>query len=193
MTDPPHVVAIAGSLRDDSTTRLALERALSAAESAGATTRLVDLREYDLPVFDADDREVGDADRLKTAVERADGVLLGTPVYHGSYSGALKNALDYLSKDEFEATTVGLLASAGGSFPRPTLEHLRTISRTLGAWTLPHQVAIPDAGSRFEDGVLIDEDLAERVDTLGTDVVRYAGVATYRDRRAQTPVPTSDD
>jgi len=64
-SDPPRVVAICGSLRDASHTRVALEVLLDAADDAGADTQLIDLREYDLPPFDPDDRDVGDAARLK--------------------------------------------------------------------------------------------------------------------------------
>ena len=91
----PHVVGIAGSLRDGSYTRVGVERALEAAAETGATTELLDLREYDLPVFDADARAAGDAPELTRRIREADAILLGTPVYHGSYSAPLKNALDY--------------------------------------------------------------------------------------------------
>ena len=58
----PHVVGIAGSLRDGSYTRIGIERALAEAEERGASTDLIDLRNLDLPVFDADAREAGDAE-----------------------------------------------------------------------------------------------------------------------------------
>ena len=45
-----HVVAICGSLRDESYTQLALEHALAAAEEQGGTNEFLDLREWDLPV-----------------------------------------------------------------------------------------------------------------------------------------------
>jgi NAD(P)H-dependent FMN reductase len=71
-------------------------------------------------------------------------------VYHGSYSGVLKNAMDYCGFDEFEDTTVGLLAVSGGSFPTGALEHLRLVCRAVNAWVLPHQAAIPSAREAFE-------------------------------------------
>jgi len=172
----PHVVGICGSLRDESYTRLGIERALESAADHGASTRLVDLREYDLPVFDADERDVGDAERLRRELQAADSILLGTPLYHGSYSAPLKNALDYCGFDEFEDTTVGLLSVAGGSFPTGSLDHLRVVCRALNAWVLPHQTAIPSAHSNFEDGELADEKLAERVDVLGQRAVEYANI-----------------
>ena len=171
-----HVVAITGSLRDRSYTRLAARRVLDAAESRGATTDLIDLRDLDLPVYDGDAGEAGEADELTRRVREADAVLLATPVYHGSYSAPLKNALDYCGFDEFEHTTVGLLAVAGGSFPTTALDHLRSVSRAVNAWVLPHQAALPNVSSRFEGGELVDETMAERVDTLGVRLVQYAHI-----------------
>ena len=171
-----HIVAISGSLRERSYTRLATRRALDAAESRGATTDLIDLRELDLPVYDADEDGAGDADELTRRVGSADSILLATPVYHGSYAAPLKNALDYCGFDEFEHTTVGLLAVAGGSFPTSALEHLRSVSRALNAWVLPHQAALPRVSSRFHDGELVDESMADRVDTLGVRLVEYANI-----------------
>ncbi len=172
------VAAIVGSLRADSYSRLACRRALAAAAGyEGAETDLLDLREFDLPVFDADARSAGDADAFARRVRAADSVILGTPVYHGSYSSALKNALDYCGFDEFDETTVGLLCVSGGSFPTTTLDHLRSVARAVNAWVVPHQVAIPRAREAFgEDEALDDGDVAERVDTLGRRMVEYATI-----------------
>lgn len=187
-----HIVALSGSQRDGSYTRHAIEHALTAAEASGATTDFVDVAALDLPVFDPDRTDAGDAKELRRRVRDADGVLLGTPMYHGSYSSVLKTALDYCGFDEFEETTVGLLVVSGGGFPTPALEHLRSVARALDAWVLPHQVAIPNAHSAFEEGRLTNESLAERVETLGTDLVEYAGVETYPETTAACAVPTAD-
>lgn len=176
MSTQPHVVAICGSLRDGSHTRTALGHALDGARERGASTDLLDLREFDLPPFDPDHDEAGDATRLRQAVREADSVILGTPMYHGSYSAVLKNALDYCGFDELEETTVGLLAVAGGSFPTGALDALRTVCRALDAWTLPHQVAIPSAYDQFEDGEFVDDSLEERTLVLGERVVEYASI-----------------
>ena len=171
------VAAIVGSLRADSHSRPACRRALTAAEFyEDVETDLLDLQEFRLPVFDADHREAGDAEAFTRRVRAADSVILGTPVYHGSYSSALKNALDYCGFDEFENTTVGLLCVAGGSFPTTTLDHLRSVARAVNAWVVPHQVAIPRAREVFDGETLHDEAVAERVDTLGRRMVEYANI-----------------
>jgi NAD(P)H-dependent FMN reductase len=172
----PHVVAVCGSLRDGSYTRKALRHALDAAERRGASTELVDLREYDLPVFDPDNDDIPEATRLQETIAGADSVLLGTPVYHGSYSTPLKNALDYCGFDEFENTTVGLLCVSGGGFPVTSLDHLRSVCRSLNAWVIPHQAALPKARNMFDGEEFVDEGSAERVATLGERAVEYANI-----------------
>lgn len=188
-TDSVHVVGLVGSLRDRSATRVAVEHALSAAESGAATTDLLDLRTLHLPTFDADEGDAGDAPELRERLRAADAVVLGTPMYHGSYSSPLKTALDYAGFDEFENTTVGLLAVAGGSFPITALDHLRSVMRALDSWVVPFQAAVPRSSeavtwtdSNPEDspadptGELTDDSTAERVATLGRRVVEYANI-----------------
>lgn len=181
----PRVVAVCGSLRDSSRTRTALREALTAAEEAGATTELVDLREYELPSLNAA-ADVPDAEALRETVDRADAVLLGTPNYHGSYSGALKNALDHCGRDEFEGTTVGLLEVAGGQFPGTALVHLRTVCRTLRAWTLPTEVRIPESHVTVDGDGIGDSDVAARTHRLGRELAAYAGVSAYPETVRET-------
>ena len=173
---PPDVAAIAGSLRDDSITRIALQDTLEAATRRGAHTDLVDLRDFELPVYDPDSDEAGDANALRRRIRSADAIVLGTPMYHGSYASPLKVALDYSGFDEFENKTVGLLAVAGGGFPVTALDHLRSVMRSLDAWVLPHQVALPNASSVVTDGRIVDADIETRIETLGEQMVQYANI-----------------
>ncbi|MDG5758346.1 NAD(P)H-dependent oxidoreductase [Natronococcus sp. A-GB1] len=178
-----NVLAVSGSLRDESYTRTALEYVLDSAREAGAETQLLDLREYDLPVYDPDIDDQGDGEAVKRLVREADAVALGSPVYHGSYSGALKNLHDYCGFKEFEDTTVGLLATAGGGSYGSTLDHLRITVRGVHGWVLPHQVGIRGASGEFEadpeaiDGrAFVDEKLEDRTRKLGRMLVEYAHI-----------------
>lgn len=103
----------------------------------------------------------------------------GTPNYHGSYSGALNDALDHCGRDEFAGTTIGLLEAAAGSYPGSAPCHLRPVSRTLGAWTLPTEVGIPDSHSTVIGDGIVEAALSERTRRLSRDLVEYAGVARY--------------
>ena len=171
-----HVVAVVGSLRDGSHTRTATKHALSGVEEAGGTGELLDLREWDLPPLKPDADDQGDAAAFAAKVREADAVILGTPMYHGSFSGVVKNAIDHCGFDEFEGKTVGLLGISGGSFPVTALEHLRSVCRALNAWVLPHQAAVPKSHSAFEDGEFRDDSLGERVEALGRRTVQYANI-----------------
>ncbi|MFC6824863.1 NADPH-dependent FMN reductase [Halopelagius fulvigenes] len=175
MTDT-HVVAVCGSLRERSYTRLSLERVLEAVGEVDATGELLDLREYDLPPMNADREEQGDSAAVVRRIREADAVVLGTPMYHGSYSGVLKNALDYCGFEEFDGKTVGLVAVAGGSFPVTALEHLRSVCRSLNAWVLPHQAAVPNASSQFDDTELANDSIDERLAVLGRRTVGFADI-----------------
>jgi azobenzene reductase len=182
----PSVLAVSGSLRDSSYTRTALRYALDAAAEVGAETSLLDLREYDLPVYDPDIDDQGDGAEVMRLVREADAVALGTPVYHGSYSGALKNFHDYCGFDEYEDTTVGLLATAGGGSYGSTLDHLRITVRGVHGWVLPHQVGIRGASGEFEadpgaidDRAFVDDKLEERTRKLGRMLTEYAFIEPH--------------
>jgi NAD(P)H-dependent FMN reductase len=161
-------------MRNGSYTRKALKHVLDAAAEHGAETELLDVREYDLPVFDPDEEEPPAATELKRKIREADTVVWGSPVYHGSYSAAFRNVHDYCSFDEYEDTTVGLLAAAGGGSFASTLDHMRVTARGVHAWVLPHQVGIRSARNKIEDGEVTDESTEDRVEKLGQQAVEYA-------------------
>lgn len=176
MSAGPHIVAICGSLREDSRTRIALTHTLDGAKRRGASTELLDLREFELPIFDADHDMAGDARELTERVGAADAIILGTPMYHGSYSSVIKTAIDYCGFDEFDATTVGLLGVSGGSFPITALDHLRSVCRSLNAWVIPFQAAVPNASRHIDGEQLIDEAMRDRVERLGERAVQFANI-----------------
>lgn len=180
-SDSKRVVALCGSLRETSKTRVVVEEVLKAANDTGATTELIDLRAYELPCLYAVESPVPDAMALTKTVAAADSVLLGTPNYHGSFSGSLKNALDYCGRDEFEGTTVGLVEVAAGAYPGSALAHLRTVARTLRAWTIPVEVAVPNSHSTVTTNGITDTKIADRARTLGRDLANFAGVSSYPD------------
>ncbi|MFB6220827.1 MAG: NADPH-dependent FMN reductase [Halolamina sp.] len=185
------VVAVNGSMRDGSYTKAALHYALDAAETAGVETDYIDLATADLPLYDpdVDTEDAGEAADLLARMRAADGVLLGSPVYHSSYSAAFRNFHDYCSFDEYENTVAGLLVVAGGGTIASTLGDMRSTVRGVHGWTLPTEVGLRGARNYFEerDGdpdpdkigsdsryAFTDEDLRERTCTLGYRVATYA-------------------
>lgn len=173
------VVGLCGSLRPGSYTRMALEAALAGAREAGALTELVDLRDYQLVFCDGkedESRYPADVARLRAAVKAADGVIFGSPEYHGSFSGVLKNALDLMGFEELEGKMIGLVGVSGGRMGAfEALNGLRTIGRALHAWVIPEQASLPEAWQAFdESGAVKDPKLGARLREVGRQVARYA-------------------
>ncbi len=171
------VVGISGSLRVGSYTTMAMVVALKGAEQEGAKTHLINLNDYDLKFCDGGDEEpTGDVLKLQKLVGSARGIILGTPEYHGSYSGVLKNAMDLMGFDEFEGKMVGLLGVSGGMMGGfNAMNELRTVGRTLHSWVIPSQVAIPNAASVFDkSGNITDEKIQGRLMKLGQQVASFS-------------------
>lgn len=173
---PIRLVAVSGSRRDGSYTKQALEHVLRRAREAGVETTLLDLRTVDLPLYhpDRSASEQGEAAEALRLVREADAVVLGSPVYHGSYSSTFKNFHDYCGFDEYDETVVGLVAVAGGGSYGSTLEHMRSTVRGVHGIVAPRQVGIRSARTKFVDGALTDEGIADRLDALADQVVDYA-------------------
>jgi FMN reductase len=169
------VLALSGSLRPTSTTRHALAAALEAARAAGAEVSWADISE--LPLCDG--REPGAygprVDAFRAALTSADALLIGSPEYHGSFSGVLKNAIDLLGPDDLRGKVIALVATArGDAGAMNTLNHLRQVSRWVSAWVLPSQVSVPRASDAFDAaGMPVREGLAEELEKLGQELVRY--------------------
>ncbi len=174
----PRIVGICGSLRDDSLTRVALQTALQGAAEKDVETLLVDLRHYQLVFCTGNKNESilpPDVFRLRDEVKAAQGIILATPEYHGSFSGVLKNALDLMGFKEFEGKMIGLVGVSGGELGAiNALNQLRMVGRALHAWVVPHQAAIPNAWKHIDAGGVRDKKLEERLKEVGRQVARFA-------------------
>lgn len=184
MAGPLTIVGLGGSLARVSRSRAALQLALEGAESAGASTTLLDLRELALPMYDPD--EVGDtpaaAERLIESCYAADGMLWSSPMYQGTISGAFKNALDWLhvlgSREPpfLHDKVVGLISAAGGTQGLQAINTMEFATRALRAWDVPYVVPVAAAARVFDDdGQIKDPAVELQLKALGGEVVRVAG------------------
>lgn len=160
----PHIVALGGALRTGSTTERLLARALELAEAGGARTTLLAGGEIDFPNFDpATAAESEAVAHMVETIRTADALILGSPGYHGTLSGLVKNALDHLEllraddRVYLDGMPVGLVAvAAGWQASVATLTTLRTIVHSLRGWPTPMGVAVN--GSEPGDSVAAAED-----------------------------------
>lgn len=193
-----HVVAIGGTTRPNSSTERALTHALTAAEAQGATTRLFAGEELaSLPMYAPEDPDrVAAAVDLVTELRRADGIIIGSPAYHGSISGLVKNALDYTEdmRDDdppyFAGRAVGVVATGyGWQGVVATLQTLRQIVHALRGYPTPLGAGINSLEKVFgPDGNVTDEKAAFQLATVGQEVVDLAAqLQTASGREATVP------
>ncbi len=168
------IVGIAGSLRTDSYSQIALKIAAQKVADLGAEEEILDLRTMQLPFCDGGDEypNYPDVRRMQDAVSGADGLILVSPEYHGSISGVLKNALDLMSFDQLSGKVAGFISILGGQSNSNALNDLRVILRWVHAWSIPEQVAIGQAWQSFTpDGKISDEKLSKRLDAFALSLV----------------------
>ena len=176
------IVGLGGSMAKISRSRAALVAALEGAAGAGARTELLDIRELDLPIYNPDeDRPTEAAARLLESCHAADGMVWSSPMYQGSISGALKNALDWLHllrdrEPPFLADKViGLISAAGGTQGLQAINTMEFATRALRGWAVPYVVPVASAASVFDaEGRIQDQAVGLQLERLGQEVVRVA-------------------
>ncbi|WP_232496266.1 NADPH-dependent FMN reductase [Novosphingobium kaempferiae] len=176
------VVGIGGTIGGDSTTERALRIALGHVEAQGLATRLFGGEALgELPLFNPKSpaRTTGEQD-LVAAIRSCSGVILATPGYHGSISGALKNALDLLedtAKDErsyLSGLPVGIVVTAyGWQATGSTLATMRSIVHALRAWPTPFAATINALETRIDADGSTDRLVLEQLCRVGEQVVRF--------------------
>jgi azobenzene reductase len=173
--DGPRVLVISGSIREPSYTRTLAEQIGAALVSAGASALLWSLSERPLPVADPrfhDDPGMHSNDEARALAEcatEADAFVLCTPIYHNSYSGVLKNALDHLSIPHFRYKPVGL-CSHGGNRSTQAVDQLRIVVRGLAGVAIPSQVC--SAAQDYGDAASGAYELTSRL--IVTRIAKFA-------------------
>jgi azobenzene reductase len=153
------IAIIAGSNRGNSSSTKALKYIARLLEGQGVRVDFVHLWAKPLPMYSPD----GDQDshphvvEMVRAVEAADGLVLGSPEYHGSISGVLKNALDFIDSDIVRGKPVLSLSSSGGAVGVSSLTHMQAIVRNLHGINSPEWISLGGDARKFdESGVPID-------------------------------------
>ncbi len=183
MMKPPRILAFSGSLRAGSYNQKLAAFAAAAVRDAGAEVTLISLRDFRLPLFD-EDLEAAQgmpesALKLKKLFGEHDGLIIASPEHNGTFTAALKNAIDWVSRGTspgepalsvFGGKTAAILAASPGGYGGSRgLIQLRTFFVNIGITVLPGQVTIPTAHEAFRaDGELVDPAQAVAVRLLGS-------------------------
>ena len=175
------LVALGGSLGEQSTSLTAARVALEGAAAAGAHTELYDVRQLDLPMYVPNAADVPDAARrFCESVYTCEGMLWSSPLYHGTISGSFKNALDWLQLLGDRQPTyltdkvIGLISTAGGTQGLQAVNTMEFVVRALRGWAVPLVIPIPQAWRVFQEGQILNESVAAQLRALGAEVARAA-------------------
>jgi chromate reductase len=171
---PVNILAIAGSMREKSFNRKALQIAKQIASELHAHVEELDLKTLDLPLFNEDlraDKYPESVEILKNAIAAADIVMIATPEYNNSVPGVLKNAIDWASDmtNPFEGKVAVIFGASNGMFGTLRAQlHLRQILTALSVELVPQpQVFIRSAHEAFlPDGSLADHKIKQHMRQL---------------------------
>ena len=155
----------AGSARKTSTNKQLAALAASTAQASEADVTLIDLKDFEMPLYDGDLEAEGgfpeNAKRLKQLFVDHDGFFIASPEYNSSLSPLLKNALDWISRPHTENEPPlwaysGKAAALGSVAPGALgglrgLVPLRAMLGNIGVLVVPNQVAISNGFNAFDE------------------------------------------
>ncbi|MFH6785477.1 MULTISPECIES: FMN reductase [Methylobacterium] len=182
---PARIVAFSGNVRRPSRTRALVE----AVAGELARRRPIDLKVYDLAeigtglgVTTRDALPLPIAHMIE-AIEGADGLIVGSPVHNGSYSGLFKHVIDFLDPAALAGKPVALTATGGGPRHALMVEHqLRPLFGFFTAHVAPTAVYAGEA--EIQDGIVTDARVADRVAAAASELGHLIDVAEAARRAA---------
>lgn len=185
MTNTLRILAFSGSTRSDSYNKKLVKIAAAGARATGADVTYLDLRELPMPLYDGDlEAQEGippNAKKFRQMMVDHQGLLIASPEYNGSFSGVLKNAIDWASRPApgepplgcfVDKTAAIMSASTGGFGGVRGLLSLRSLLANLRVLVLPEQATISHAKDAFDgEGNLKDLQQRQSVEQLGAKLV----------------------
>jgi NAD(P)H-dependent FMN reductase len=166
-----NVLGVGSSMRQGSYSTTTLNMILDMAKGNEAETKLLDLRQTNLPMLYAAKDDTHEIGRVTELVEWADAYILATPDYHGSMSGSLKNFLDYFWS-EFAGKTFGYIV-ASHEKGLTVMDQMRTAVRQCYGWSIPYGISINPEDDFNDKKEVINRKLWSRLDMLARDLVVY--------------------
>lgn len=184
LTAETKVLAFAGSSREGSYNKKLVDQAASIARQLGATVTVIDLKDFPIPFYDADlEKKQGmpqNAKRLRALMMANDAIIIASPEYNGSIPAVLKNALDWVSRNEnggslrdpFKGKKFAIMsASPGGGGGARGLVHLQQIIENIGGDVVEKEVSVKQANTAFNDkggfnNPAIQQELQQEIEML---------------------------
>lgn len=159
------VLLFSASTRDASYNKKLISQAAQIVKSQGAAVTVIDLKDYEMPYYDGDLEDASgmpeNAKLLRDLMVENNAIVIATPEYNGSIPGILKNALDWISRDQTRVAFKGkkfaiMSASPSGYGGARALTHLRALIEELGGTVIEKQTTVSKAYQAFNDKNLLE-------------------------------------
>jgi NAD(P)H-dependent FMN reductase len=168
------IVSISATSRPDNYTSRALAVVNDELARRGSSPIVFDARELTLSFPGHPPTE--DAQRLRSEVEGAGGVIIATPEYHGGFSALTKLIIENLGfPSMLSGKPVGLVGVAAGRIGAiKSLEQLRGVCAHVGAIVLPGSVSVAGVRGAFDDdGHCTDERVEDSLRGMATSLLDF--------------------
>jgi NAD(P)H-dependent FMN reductase len=185
MSVKPKILAFSGSNRKASFNQRLVTIAAEAASQAGAAVKIVSLCDYDAPLYSAElEAEQGIPEaalEFKQLLTAHQGFLIASPEYNGFFTPALKNILDWASRQQqsdekplsaFRGKSAVIMATSPGALGGVRgLMMLRLQLANLGVNVLAAQQAVPFANKVWQADGFADLAQQQIIEDLGRQLV----------------------
>ncbi|TAF63919.1 MAG: NAD(P)H-dependent oxidoreductase [Cytophagales bacterium] len=168
-----HIAIISSSTRQGRQSHrvaLALQQLLS--QKQNLTAEVIDLLEYRFPVLEEvlvrNPNPPSGLENFSEKVQKADALIFLSPEYNGSYTAALKNAVDYLKEGAFTKKVIGVVSvTTGGLGGMRGAMQMQELVLGVSGYALPNMLLVPQVQLKFdEQGNLIDEKFEKNIQTF---------------------------
>ncbi len=185
------IVLIIGSVREGrQTDKIGKYLANIFSQHENVNCEILDLAEHDIPIlrtrWEQEENPPDILPEISTLLKQADGIILCSPEYHGSYSGVIKNAIDHYWK-EFQRKPMGVVATGSGRFggvnASTDMQHLVL---SLGAYPIPYKLLVPYIQRIFDEhGEPSDESLIRNTQKFVKEFIWFASAIVQAKARGE--------
>lgn len=192
---PIRILGIGGTTSERSWSLVPLDIALDKAEAAGADVVRATIYDLDLPMFRTDwklEQYPPTLPWLLDQIRQADGLIICSPTYHGTMSGAIKNLLDALiflgwDKPAYLGGKPVALMAYGGMTSMGVLSGLTQVVRGLKGIAIPTHIAVPERAVDRETVTITDERVLSRMDEMIAELLRFSSQLRQPHQAPQIP------
>jgi NAD(P)H-dependent FMN reductase len=168
-----HISILSSSTRIDRLSHrvaLSLERLIN--NGGQHTATVLDLAAYNFPIMEEVlHRHPNPPEGLAefaAAIQQSDALIFLSPEYNGTYTSALKNAVDYLKESEFSKKAIGVVAvSAGPMGGMRAALSLQQLVLAVSGYALPQMLLVGQVGQKFDEtGAILDPTQEAKIQTF---------------------------